>query len=522
MPRWKSPHEVLSALVEYVPTFHAPVMTVAAILPDETRAHFIGRGRFLSFLRRYPFFFDLRVLDGGVRVDVRLRDDVSHPQRGAADAKFMIIDVGELTNYVARPEFIVSTESIEQGSQSVNVLPPSAPPAVRVQLEERVPVLERLCAIVPVEFAEMAALEEDLPEDILFHPYFDCQGGLTSIAGKFPQHFQVVEGSVRLRPPHLAPLALNDFSLYDSPLPDVAALVKRVVCSSDIPHWVSLTFLYEQLTTEQKQAVKRGHRSFAGFLRAHGRSVSVAQDMLQVSLWIPPVREAQRTLNITTTAPTEAETTRHCAATTTTTTSNPGVRFSYTQTQVVNELFDRFPPHRTLSLTEAVALLPRDMAATSLPRRVLGWLAAHPQYFTVEVSAEADPDRARIRRASDRQPLDLALAIYSVFPADGRSGGGGGGEPVVTSVSVSSDGEAAACEVHAALTPRQRAVVLNLGWHALATNMLPQWIALRDTSSVASASGPGAKAPPTLRVRRLQTLAALEEAIRSEVSKRGD
>lgn len=73
------------------------------MLPDDIRSLFLGRNKFFIFIRRYPFFFDLRQKDAGSRWDVKLNDDVNHPKRGVGDDKFMIIDVGERTNYVARP-----------------------------------------------------------------------------------------------------------------------------------------------------------------------------------------------------------------------------------------------------------------------------------------------------------------------------------------------------------------------------------------------------------------------------------
>lgn len=287
----KSPQEVLASFVDFVPTFFVSLPSVAAIISEDVRDEFQGRGKLLSFFRRYPFFFDLRTDAVASRVDVRLRTDVSHPRRGAADEKFMMTDVGETTQYVAKPEHIVSMEPLDSGSAtgSVYLHPPLAPPAVRVCLEDRVPVLDRLRALVPEKvFTPIEELEELLPEDVLFHPYFDCQGGLMTIASKFPEHFQVVRGNIRLRPPELAPLALDSLRLEESPLPDVAELILAEVCRETVPRWVPLTPLYERLTVAQRREIKRKFKSFAGYLRAHGLSLSISSDMLQVAKWIPP------------------------------------------------------------------------------------------------------------------------------------------------------------------------------------------------------------------------------------------
>ncbi|KAG8343317.1 hypothetical protein ERJ75_001241100 [Trypanosoma vivax] len=426
---WKSPQEVLATFVEYIPTFYVPVHCVAAILSEDCRTHFIGRGRFTSFIKRYRFFFDVRVIDG-VRADVKLRDDLNHPRRGAADKKFMMTDVGDVINYVAVPEYIVSLDSIEQSGGSVALKPACAPPAVHVRLEERVPVLERLKALVPESFTLLDQVEESVPEDVLFHPYFDCQGGLAAVASKFPEHFQVVDGMIRRRPPHLAPLALNDYTLEDSPIPEVAKMVREQVCGSDIPHWVSLTSLYEQLTREQKRQIKREFKSFAGFLRSHGKSLSLSHDMLQVARWIP--QQERKALTSAVAAPGEsASAVDHEVKTVDESTAadeggskasslRPAMRvqYEYTHTQVINELFDTVPPNRTLNLTELLELVRPEMRP-SLPKKILPWLASFPTYFVVDDPGEKDPAKARIRRASDRQPLDVALELYQRIPEEG-------------------------------------------------------------------------------------------------------
>ncbi|PWV13796.1 hypothetical protein C3747_41g81 [Trypanosoma cruzi] len=492
---WKSPQEVLSAFVEFIPTFYVPIHCVAAILSEDCRKHFIGRGRFLSFLKRYRFFFDLRIIDG-VRCDVKLRDDLSHPRRGAADEKFVMTDVGDVINYVAKPEFIVSIESIEQANTSVALKPACAPPAVHVRLEEKVPVLERLKALVPEDFALLDHVEEGIPEDVLFHPYFDCQGGLISIASKFPEFFQVADGMIRRRPPHLAPLSVNDYTLEDSPIPSVAGLVKREVCDSDIPHWVNITSLYEQLTREQKQQIKREYKSFAGFLRSHGRSLSLSQDMLQVAKWIPHQRRAPTSAA----SPGASGTTGSPEGTTTTDGKSDvaqahgvTVQYEYTHTQVINELFDKFPPHRTLNLEELLELVAPAMRP-SLPKKVLAWIASYPSYFIVDDPTEKDPSKARIRRASDRQPLDVALELYRWIPEEGISEAA-----LLTKLS----------EVH-------RDYVKRIGLRHI-VDSLSEWLSFTEAPGGGGGGAEGEE--KVLLLRRLQTEVELERAIHTEESK---
>ena len=399
---WRSPPEILSLFIEFVPTFFVPSNCIAAVLNEEARALVRGRGRFNMFLKKYRFFFDVRLVDGA-RLDIRLRDDVNHPKRGIADQKYSMTDVGDVKTYTAKPEYIQSLDPLEStGQQSVNIRPVVPPPSVHVRLEERVPVLEKLREMVPKEFVPVEELEEKIPEDILFHPYFDCQGGLIALASKFPEHFQVVEGRIRLRPPHLAPMATDEYSFSNSPLPALAARLQKLVCLTDVPQWVSVTSLYEQLRMDERRQIKKDFKSFAGFLRAHGRSLAISTDTLSVALWIPPqtrdgADQAAKGSAGGSSAPTEAG--------------------QYTLTQILNELFDRFPRGKTLSIRDALSLLPTEMTAHHPPRKFALFFQSHPGYFVVDYPE--DPDRCTIRRSSDRVPLDIAVAMYPFIPESG-------------------------------------------------------------------------------------------------------
>eukprot|EP00758_Cryptobia_borreli_P003025 Tbor_TRINITY_DN3465_c0_g1::TRINITY_DN3465_c0_g1_i1::g.3639::m.3639 len=395
-PIWRSPPEILALFIDFVPTFFVPANCIGAILSEEARSIVKGRGRLNTFLKKYRFFFDVRLVDGA-RLDVKLRDDVNHPKRGVADEKFAMTDVGDVKTYTTKPEFITSLDPLEsQGQNSVLLKPHVPPPSVHVRLEEKVPVLERLKQLVPREFISAEELEEKIPEDILFHPYFDCQGGLISIASKFPEYFQLIGTEIRLRPPHLAPMATGDYSFENSPIPGLAQRVKRLVCLTDVPQWVSVTSLYEQLTAEEKRNVKRDFKSFAGFLRFHGRSLAISSDTLSVALWIPPQIGERNSGG--------------------TGTSEKKVQF-YTLSHILNELFDKFPPGKTLSIADAMALLPPEMTAPHTSKKFAYFLQAHPNYFIVE--NPDDPERTLIRRSSDRIPLDIASAMYPFIPEVG-------------------------------------------------------------------------------------------------------
>ncbi|GET90632.1 hypothetical protein, conserved [Leishmania tarentolae] len=520
-----SPQEIANVFVLYVPTYYVSFQCVASLLPDAVREEVSGRGRLLNLFKKFPFIFDVVFVDSG-RINVRLHPDLMHPQRGAADDKYMMSDVGHTTSYVAKPEFIVCAENVESnGMQRVLLTPPAPPPAMRVRLEERVPVLDRLRNLVPAEFTAIDALEETISEDILFHPYFNCQGGLVSIAGKMPEEFQVVEGRIRRRPPHLSPLALDEFTLDDSPLPEVAALIKRHVCDSDIPHWVSITSLYEQLTRAQKQEIKRRYRSFAGFLRAHGRSLAVSTDMLQVSMWIsvtsPLLAASANTNGATADAEDQRITARDSSAATPSaasllhkgspsepplsvapatlssgTTSVPPKPVVYTREQILNALYDRFPPYKTLNLRDAMQLLPIEMRTSHLPTKIAPWLATYPHYFSVDFAEEEDPTKVLIRRASERQPLDLAAALYTKIP--------------------DKDTPCPSAEVLQKLDPSVRRVIEDIGLAQLG-RVLPQWLQVEKHRGGARAVVGGPPQQEEFTIRRLQDMEALEKAQRRNI-----
>ena len=420
---FKSPNEVLTLMIEYVPTFFVPMHAVASIMPDDVREVVKARGKAVMFFRRYRFFFDLNVVEGS-KYEVRLREDVQHPRRGAADTKFSLADIGESASYSVVPEFVTSLESIDSRADvNVNVTPHLPPPSLQVRLQERVPVLERLRAMVPADdFAMVDELAERVPEDILTHPYFDVQGGLAAIASKFPDMFQVVDGQIRQRPAHLAPLALDDFTFETSPEPEVIAIVKAAVCASDIPAWVSVTGLYEQLALEQRRGIKRGYKSFASFLRAHGSCLALSNDLLRVSHWIPPRRKPSKAAAATaaggggdTDGPDAAAALGGGGGD-----DAPGT-VQYTHLHVLNELYDRFPRGKELTLHEFMATVPEHLRA-SVPRNMAAWLAQYPQYFVVEgAAATRDPSDVRVRRARDHAPIDIALQLYPHIPEEGVS-----------------------------------------------------------------------------------------------------
>lgn len=403
--------------IEFVPSFFVPVGCVATTLDDECRGLVKGKGKFLMFARKYRFFFDVRVTDTGM-VDIKLRDDLSHPKRGVADAKYVMTDAGEHQTYTVRPEFIRSMESIDLISESVSVRAPQAPPSVHVQMEERVPVVDRLKSLIPTQFTLVEEVEEKIPEDVLFHPYFDCQGGLPAIASKMPDLFQVVDGFIRRRPSHIAPLSTNSLALTESAIPSVAEKVQTMVCGPGVPQWVSLTSIYETLTMEEKRSIKKQFKSFAGFLRAHGASVAISQDTLKVAKWIAPSKASKTAPASAAAAPGD---TPAAAAAGSVSPSLP-IRQLFTPTHVINELFDKFPRNKSLSLTETLRLLTFDMRA-SLPKNIVGWFDQNKSYFVVENNHEANPDLVYIRRATDTVPLDLAMALYPAIPEEGISQG---------------------------------------------------------------------------------------------------
>lgn len=432
---FKAPHEVLAMMIEFVPTFYVPLHSIASIMSDEARDFIRSRGKAINFFRRYRFFFDVQLADG-TRYDIKLRDDVQHPRRGVADGKFSLADIGESATYSVVPEFVQNLESIDsRADMNVNVSPVMPPPALHVKLQERVPVLERLKAMIPTDqFVPIEELTERIPEDIITHPYFDVQGGLNAIAVKFPDSFQVVDGQIRIRPEELAPLALDDFSFDTSPEPEIIATIKKAVCASDIPCWISVTGLYEQLSLDQRRTVKRGYKSFASFLRTHGSSLAVSIDLLKVSHWIPPRKTKSSNKNnnnnnsnkddenLIPSNLTNSILSSSGASSPPDGSSNTKEVVQFTQLHVLNELYDRFPRGKEITLHDFLQSHVPEHLKSSLPKNPAVWLANYPQYFVVEgITTTRDPSEVRIRRARDHSPLDIAVQLYPHIPEEGIS-----------------------------------------------------------------------------------------------------
>ena len=429
---WKSPQEVLDLVIDFVPSYFVDVFTVAAVLDDEARSYIQARMKIAQFFRKFSFYFEVRMVDGGMTTQVRLRDDVHHPRKGVADEKYDLEGIGEHAVYRAKPEFVQDIANIDHRiGTSVQVRPHVAPPAIQVHLEEKVPVMEKLKSLVPAgKFVKIEILEEKIPEDVLFHPYFDCQGGLVSIASKFPEVFQVVDGSIRRRPRHLAPMALGELGFDDTPLPSVVKVVKNACELHEMPVWISITTLYEQLSPEDRRAVKRQYKSMASFLRMHGRVFAVSPDLLKVSAWSPPTGNSDDV--------------------------SDAASVHYQPNYVLNTLYDKFPKGKTLTAAQLLSLLPADVRE-SVPNPFVPWLCTQPQYFTVDNPAEPSMERVRVRRASETASIDIALQLYPLIPEDG----------------------VAAVTLLRQLPPRLSQSVSQIGLHGIIEN-LSDWLELLD------------------------------------------
>ena len=257
---------------------------------------------------------------------------------------------------------------------------------------------------------------------------------LGAIATKFPDAFQVVDGQIRIRPEVLAPLALDDFSFETSAEQEIIAVIKKAVCASDIPTWISVTGLYEQLSMDQRRTVKRGYKSFASFLRCHGMSLAVSTDLLRVSHWLPPKAAMKKYLKAKQKQENdllqqqnqqqqydEENNNNNNENSSSNNNDNKPEVIQYTQLHVLNELYDRFPRGREFSLHDFLKTVPEHLRG-SLPKNPALWLSTFPQYFVVEgVGTTRDPSDVRIRRARDHAPIDIAVQLYPHIPEEGVS-----------------------------------------------------------------------------------------------------
>ncbi|KAG5500496.1 hypothetical protein JKF63_03590 [Porcisia hertigi] len=400
-PPLRSTLQVMDALVQYIPTFFISIDAIEPTLPSEIQQLYADISlRF--YLKRFRHYIDTRATHGSV--EVRLRADFDHPQRGYADARFAVGGFGSVG-----------------GAQSLR-RPPRNSEANLVGL---------VAPQVPKEYTSLADVLQEIAPIISRHPAFDPRLGVTGLLGKYPEYFQMAQGKLRARPYRVAPNSLDDHDAATSPLPSIFAKVLAVVDEAAVGKnygveeekkaaAVSTGRLYSLLTQAEKVQVKNQCRSFPTFLRLHGKEIVVSIDKMKVYKFLPEYEACVDTLM--------DERLRSYSLRP----DDPVLKIPVEMAPETNadwavrELYDALPLMQCAELDEVLSLvppavrdaLPQDLAA------VQAVLDQYPEYFTTWPYPD-DPSIIVVQRAKVDQPnfekTEIVRMVLPLIPQGGTT-----------------------------------------------------------------------------------------------------
>ncbi|CBZ28537.1 conserved hypothetical protein [Leishmania mexicana MHOM/GT/2001/U1103] len=393
----RSTLQVMEALVPYIPTVFVSIEAIEPTLPSEIQRLY-AETTFRFYLKRFRHYIDMRHSHGSL--EIRLRPDYDHPQRGHADARFAV-----------------------GGFSGVDGMQSGAPLLRRPPRNSEANLIGLVAPQVPREYTPLADVLQDIAPIISRHPAFDPRLGVTGLLGKYPEYFQMSQGKLRARPYRVAPNSLDDRDASTSPLPSIFTKVLAVVTEAaagknygvaeeKASAAVSTGHLYSLLTQAEKTQVKTQCRSFPTFLRMHGKEIVVSADKMKVYRFLPEYEACVDTLmderlRMNSLRPDDPvlKIPREMA---------PESNADW----AVRALYDALPLMQCAELDEVLSLvppavrdaLPRDLAA------VQAVLESYPEYFTTWPYPD-DPSVIVVQRAKVEQPnLEKADIVRMVLP----------------------------------------------------------------------------------------------------------
>ncbi|CAJ1028836.1 hypothetical protein, conserved [Leishmania lindenbergi] len=393
----RSTLQVMEALVPYIPTFFVSIEAIEPTLPTEIQRLY-DETSFRFYLKRFRHYIDTRAAHGSV--EIRLRPDFDHPQRGHADARFAVGGFSGLG-----------------GSQC------GAQPLRRPPRNSEANLIGLVAPQIPKEYTPLADVLQDVAPIVSRHPAFDPRLGVTGLLGKYPEYFQMAHGKLRARPYRVAPNSLDDRDASTSPLPSIFAKVLALVTEAAVGKdyrvleeraaaAVSTVRLYSLLTQAEKVEVKAQCRSFPTFLRMHGKEIVVSADKMKVCKFLPEYEACVDTLlderlRINSLRP-----------------DDPVLKIPAEMAPesnadwAVRELYDALPLMQCAELEEVLSLVPpavRDALPCDLGA-VQAVLDNYPEYFTTWPYPD-DPSIIVVQRAKVEQPsLEKADIVRMVLP----------------------------------------------------------------------------------------------------------
>jgi hypothetical protein len=435
---YRTPPEVLDALIGFVPTFWVPVPTFLEKITPEMRDLVTINNTVppAQFLRKYRFYFDVRVNHG--HSEMRLRQDVHHKQRGSADSKYSSgmssLDIHQQT-VLSNQNHQHHTETPPPTNQTTSAGASSAAPG---QLGSRQPprnseesLLLALVTKCPAEWQVLAEFLRIATPLMQKHPSYDARLGALGFLERHNTYFQIADGKIRVRPFYCAPNSLDVWDAATSAYPHIIEKVMAAIPTSqssspstspdDLPS-AETAKLQALLSEEEKAAVRTSSKSFARFLRMHGKLLVVSTDNTRVRRFVPdnePCADhvAARRLEADNLNPNDPVLKIPA-------TMNDSAMSYEDAVYSVRELYDALPLVQAVVLEDLLALVPNGIRQ-SLPPTVAemrSLMLRYPEYFACWPYPD-DPTQLIVQRAklvtSDIPKEDLVRAVLPLIPQGG-------------------------------------------------------------------------------------------------------
>lgn len=386
---FRTPTEVLEVMVEYVPSFFVDVQLVVEKMPPDLK-QMLGTVTVVQFFKKYRNFFDTQTNHG--QAEVKLRADITHSRRGAADIKFAA--------GTAAADYLQNAAS---GS------------APRPPRNSEMNLIMGVAPKVPMEFTPMGDVLANVSDFVARHPAYDSRMGVVGLFEKFPEYFQIVEGKVRVRPSWVAPNSLKEHSVKDSPLPEVMRRIMEKVPNEE-GKTIETNELFTVLTPDEKQEIKAQFRSFPRFLRMHGKEVIVSKDNLQVKRFFAELEKSCDSLaseRLETDSLSPNDPIHQIPA---------NMEAEAEANWAIKALYEALPLMQAAELEDFQLLLPRSIR-DALPKNLAQELARHPTYFSVWTYPDDDTvtivQRAKLT-TPELSDADLTKALLGMLPASGN------------------------------------------------------------------------------------------------------
>jgi hypothetical protein len=386
---FRSPPEVLDALVDYIPTFFVDTRRILDLLPPEITQVF-GSLSFVVFLRKYRFYFDLRAAHS--QTDVRLRQDVMHPRRGTADFKFAA------------------------GIGSVDVMQNTASMTATMKRPPRnseANLIMFLVPKIPSAFTAVGDVLAEISDTVAKHPSYDPRLGVTGLFEKFPEYFQIVDGMIRIRPFRVAPFALDEKDITTSPFPEI---LDKVLSHLKGEEWVETGKVFALLDAQEKLIIKDHFKTFPKFLRLHGREVCVSSDNMKVKRFVPENEKCADALSTERLAQDSIKP------------DDPILSIPVAMGEAVDadwavkELYDSLPLMQCVIVSDLLDLVSQSIR-DALPKDLPGTLAKYPDYFAIWPAPDGPDGAFVVQRAKLVTPEmsddEIARMVLPLIPQGG-------------------------------------------------------------------------------------------------------